>query len=197
MWGLVHYGNPADYTWDVVTGVSAGAINTGAVMMFAPGDEIAMTEYLSDTWRSIDSPDIWLPRPGGKAGLVYSLFHEPSLLDDSPLVPTLTRIIEPFRETGIQRAFTLAAVDANTGEYVTWNNANTTFDEVPQSCTSSGSIPGAFYPQIMKGYVLMDGGTMWNINIDSGIQYCLDQGFTQEQIVLDLMICGTEPNLNE
>jgi len=91
----------------------------------------------------------------------------------------------------------LAAVDANTGEYVTWNNENTTFDEVTQSCTSSGSIPGAFYPQVMKGYVLMDGGTMWNINIDSGIQYCLDQGYTQDQIILDILICGTEPSLNE
>lgn len=197
LWGLVNYGNPADYQWDVVTGVSAGAINSGAIIMFAPGDEIAMTQYLSDTWRSIDSADIWLPRGGGKAGLMYSMFNEPSLLDDSPLVPTLTSIIEPFRSTGILRNFALAAVDANTGDYHIWDNSNVTFDTVPQSAASSGSIPGAFFPQQMDGLVLMDGGTMWNINIDSGVQYCLDQGYTQEQIILDMVICGTEPTLNE
>jgi predicted acylesterase/phospholipase RssA len=46
----VHYGNPSDFTWNVVTGVSAGAINTGAVVVFAPGDEVAMTEFLSLSW---------------------------------------------------------------------------------------------------------------------------------------------------
>lgn len=50
IWGLTHYGNPADFAWDVVTGVSAGAINTGAVAVFATGDEVAMTEFLSYNW---------------------------------------------------------------------------------------------------------------------------------------------------
>lgn len=40
MWGLVHYGNPADYTWDVVTGVSAGGINTAATSGWAAGSEV-------------------------------------------------------------------------------------------------------------------------------------------------------------
>jgi len=178
LWGLVNYGNPADYQWDVVTGVSAGAINTGAIVMFAPGDEIAMTQFLSDTWRAIDTQDIYLLRPGGKLGLVYDLFNEPSLLNDAPLVNTLRTIIAPFESTGILRPFTLAAVDANTGEYVTWTEKNTSFEELPQACTSSGSIPGAFFPQEMKGYVLMDGGTMWNANVDSAVNYCLEKGFT-------------------
>lgn len=100
--------------------------------MFAPGDEVNMTQYMSDMWRTIDSPDVWIPRgSGGKANLMYSLFNEPSLLDDSPLIPTLQSIIEPFAATGIQRNFVLAAVDGNTGEYVLWNNENTTFEEVP------------------------------------------------------------------
>jgi predicted acylesterase/phospholipase RssA len=47
LWGLTHYGNPADFAWDVVTGVSAGAINTGAIVVFATGDEVAMSEFLS------------------------------------------------------------------------------------------------------------------------------------------------------
>ena len=59
IWGLTHYGDPADFAWDVVTGVSAGAINTGSTMVFATGDEIAMTEMLSDSWANLSSPDIW------------------------------------------------------------------------------------------------------------------------------------------
>ena len=60
MWGLIHYGDPANFTWDVVTGVSAGAINTAAISVFAAGDDVAMTEYLSDTWAGVTSNDeIW------------------------------------------------------------------------------------------------------------------------------------------
>ena len=50
IWGLTHYGDPANFAWDVITGVSAGAINTGATAVFATGDEVAMTEYLSEAW---------------------------------------------------------------------------------------------------------------------------------------------------
>lgn len=86
LWGLVHYGNPADFTWDVVTGVSAGAINTGAVVLFAPGDEIAMTQFLSDTWASLTTSDVWIPRPGGYLGVPYAFFKDASILNDAPLV---------------------------------------------------------------------------------------------------------------
>ena len=40
IWGLTHYGDPADYTWDVVSGVSAGAINTGGIATWATGTEV-------------------------------------------------------------------------------------------------------------------------------------------------------------
>lgn len=86
IWGLTHYGNPADFTWDVVTGVSAGAINTGAVVLFKTGDEVAMTEFLSETWQGLTTHDVWVARKGGYPGLAYHMFESPSLLNDDPLV---------------------------------------------------------------------------------------------------------------
>ena len=40
IWGLVHYGNPDDFKWDVVSGVSAGAINSAGIGVWAPGEEV-------------------------------------------------------------------------------------------------------------------------------------------------------------
>ena len=40
IYGLVHYGNPDDYKWDVVSGVSAGAINSAGLGVWAPGEEM-------------------------------------------------------------------------------------------------------------------------------------------------------------
>ena len=52
LWGLLHYGDPTDYAWNVITGVSAGALNTCAAAVFKTGDELAMTEMLSNTWQT-------------------------------------------------------------------------------------------------------------------------------------------------
>ena len=36
----------------------------------------------------------------------------------------------------------------------------------------------------------MDGGTVWNINIVSAIEQCLQKGYAEEDVVLDMYICG-------
>ncbi len=43
MWGLANYGNPEDYYWDVMTGVSAGSINSSGAAGFAAEEVLEMT----------------------------------------------------------------------------------------------------------------------------------------------------------
>ncbi len=38
IYGFMHEGNPDDFQWDVVTGISGGAINTGALLVWAKDD---------------------------------------------------------------------------------------------------------------------------------------------------------------
>ena len=47
-----------------------------------------------------------------------------------------------------------------------------------------------FPPQHYHGYVLMDGGTVWNINVDSAIEQCLDMGYAESDIIIDTMFCS-------
>ena len=39
----------------------------------------------------------------------------------------------------------------------------------------------------------MDGGTVWNINIDSAVQQCLEIVDKEEDIIIDVAICGYDP----
>jgi len=185
VWGLTHYGNPEDYYWDVVSGISAGAINTAATTPFAPEEVVEMTEFMSDSWASLTNDMIWHQNPGTTEEL---LFDSPSFLDDEPAVDFMTSILSPFTE-GIKKRFTIGAVDVGTGQFVTFNQTNTEFSEVPRAAMSSGSIPIAFAPQHFKGHILMDGGTVWNVNIDSAIKQCTDAGFAPEDIILDVLVC--------
>lgn len=89
------------------------------------------------------------------------------------------------------RRVSVGAVDANTGEFVEFNQKNTSYFDFAQAGLSSGSIPGVFPPQHFKGHVLIDGGTVWDVNISSAINQCHDMGATNEEITLDVLVCGT------
>jgi len=48
MWGLVHFGDPEDYHWDVMTGCSAGSINAAGSAAFAPNEVLNNVNFLSE-----------------------------------------------------------------------------------------------------------------------------------------------------
>ena len=50
VWGFLHYGNADDFKWDVVTGVSAGSINTLALAAYEVGDELNASEWMTSLW---------------------------------------------------------------------------------------------------------------------------------------------------
>ena len=50
IYGWMHEGNPDDFQWDVVSGISGGAINTCAMAVWDKVDGLAMSEWLSDEW---------------------------------------------------------------------------------------------------------------------------------------------------
>lgn len=56
LWGFSHYGNPEDFYYDVVTGVSAGAINSAGMAGFAPEEIVQASEFLSETFTQINNP---------------------------------------------------------------------------------------------------------------------------------------------
>ena len=50
LWGLSHMLNNSDAHYDVVSGVSAGALNAAAISMFPPHEAIRMSDGLVDFW---------------------------------------------------------------------------------------------------------------------------------------------------
>lgn len=59
------------------------------------------------------SSEVWVNRPGTYRDL---LFNEPSVLDDTPGLATLNRIV--YDKGVIARRFAVSAVDTNTGDYI-------------------------------------------------------------------------------
>lgn len=140
LWGLTHYGNPEDYYWDVVSGISAGAINTAGIAGWNPEEVVEMTEYLSESWYNIMTTDIWTARPD----YARNILKESSVFDDAPGLQTIKDIMSIKNDFG-KRA-SVSAVDVNSGQFVEFNQKNTIYSDFAQASISSGSIPGVFAP---------------------------------------------------
>jgi len=73
-----------------------------------------------------------------------------------------------------QKMVTLTSTEVNTGTYTEFDQTNIAFNDLPEAAFSSASIPFIFPQHIWKGKgVFMDGGTVYNINLESAIHQCL------------------------
>ena len=170
----MHEGNPQDFAYDVMTGISAGAINTGAMSVWAKEDGLAMSEWLSEMWDSIDNHDIWKFWPDG---IVGALTDEPSFIDDSPMLAFLRNVLQDFPE-GVKRPSSMVGtVDANNAHYQRWFLEDIPQDKIldlgPSAIVSSASIPGVFPPTLYEGAVYVDGGTAMGLDAISAVENCL------------------------
>jgi len=83
IWQLAHSLPPEEVGWDVVSGVSAGAMNTGATSIFAKGDEVKMSEFLVEFWSNITAESMIFKE--WPQGILYGIFKMPGMFDDDPL----------------------------------------------------------------------------------------------------------------
>ena len=144
LWGLANYSsNPEDFYYDVTTGISAGAINAAGIAGFAPEELKESAQFLSDTWAGLHNNDIWQLWQG--EGLIRGCLKEHGCLDDSPALKFLDDTLKQFPE-GYKRRITVASGDANTGDFITFDQTTMPFADLHQAALASGSIPGAFPP---------------------------------------------------
>ena len=178
--------HPSKYAYDVVTGVSVGAINSFAVGVWRIGTEEKMVEWLSHLWASITSETIykdWWP-----LGLVTGITSKTGVYDFAPGTEFLTEVFKEFNNE-IKRKMAVSCVDVVTGNYVVFYENST---NVVEAVVSSAAMPFVF-PNVKwpGGVVCMDGGTVWNTNLPSAVDRCLEIVDDPSQITLDIMVLDT------
>jgi len=119
MWGLAHYGNPEDFYWDVVSGVSAGAINTAGTAGWKPEEVVEMTEYLSDKWYNLTTEDVWVVKPWVTNKHYWEVMNENSVYDDTSALATMKDIMSA--KTEFARRVSVGCTDLNSGHFHEWN----------------------------------------------------------------------------
>ena len=185
MWGMLNFGTPADFEWDVVTGVSAGSINTIFTAPYALGDELNMVQGLSDAWKNLHTSDVWVDWTLGK---VWGATAKSGAVDNSPLLAFLKNVLAPYTE--YKRRVTVASVNVNTGVYTEFTQKTLAFADLPDASVSSASIPFVFPPHTWSYGTFMDGGTVYNVDLEGAIAQCKDLVDDESKIIIDVLFCG-------
>jgi len=143
VWGLLHYGNPEYYEWDVFTGVSAGSINAAMFSVWPKGKEVEMSENVSYMCTLTTFADVVANWPGLLPGPIEGLIHHAGLFDNSPMTDYLNDYFGNF--TQIEKKVVLSAVDVESGEYTRFDESMG-IENLGTIVRASSSIPVAFPP---------------------------------------------------
>lgn len=139
--------------WDIVAGVSVGAVNAMQMAMYAPMQQAAGAAKLEQFWYEIEgNQSIYCEWFGG---LIAAITGRGSLHDTSPLERFLRQRFNPVALAASGVRLRVGATSLRTGRY----RAATELDhDVVRWVMASSAFPAAFTPIAIDGDVWIDGG---------------------------------------
>lgn len=150
--------------YDIMSGVSAGAINVAFLAQYPSGAEQEASAKLVELWGKLNTKDIykrWFP-----FGRLHGLW-KPSLYDSSPLSDLIRTNIDlnKIRKNG--KHVTVGTVSITSGKYTIFDQ---TSDHFIDSIIASASFPGFLTPVYFLGQLWTDGGVKEQSSIMKAIE---------------------------
>ena len=185
--GLAYLSN--DTQWDVISGISVGAINGAGMSIFAKGQEKEASEFLISKWRNMTGTGSvyknWKPY-----GIITGFLSKSGILSTEPLKDLMNEILA--ENVTIKREFIVGATNLRTGNYDTFDFKSLSRNEYVAAVLSSASLPFLFPNTNLKKNFYADGGIKFSLDVTSSIQKCRDLGFADDDIIVDVILCSNK-----
>ena len=180
LWTLVNMLDPAEVAYDMISGISTGALNTGAMVQFPQGQEKPMADFLVNTWLTIGGREnVFKDWPGG---ITQGLLFMRGIYDTSPLV----NMMKEKLTNGIQRKFSIGTTNFDTGLFETFDESVGN-DGLIEAIMCSASPPFVFPYRVVNGVTYADGGCLINLDVFSAVNRCYEMTKDYSEIVVDLL----------
>lgn len=162
-----------DIKYDILCGVSVGAINASYLSQFKNEDNNKASIQLANLWRNLRTSNVhkrWFPF-GRLHGLVESSFY-----NSVPLRSVIESNYNPEMTNQSGKTLLVGSVSLNTGKYRLFNNLENMVDAI----LASSSFPAFLAPSYIDDQWWTDGGVR---NI-TPVEAAINSGATEIHIVM-------------
>lgn len=161
-------------SYDILCGVSVGALNASFLAMFGEGQEGVSYKELRSLWGGIDTSKIYRKWP--VFGELAALW-KPSVYDSAPLQSLVRTRLDTVRVLAAGKKLRVGAVDLASGEYRVFGED---YRHLKEAVLASSAFPAMFLPVWLEGSRWTDGG----VRTVTPIQAAVDLGATEIDVVL-------------
>ena len=131
---------PIDIAYDVIAGVSIGAINAALFSIYKRGDEKEAIQNLLNLWQTKSVIDFWRP---WETFSYLAMLWKPSLVDNTKMINAM---IDEMVGRKFEKMINIISVDLNTGDIIIFDES-TPVEKQPFVMVATSSIPGVFPPE--------------------------------------------------
>lgn len=139
--------------YDIICGVSVGAINAAYIAQFALGEEVQAANDMRDLWLNINTKDIykrWFP-----FGRWHALW-QPSFYNSQPMTDLITKSISHERILKSKKRVSVGAVSLSSGKYTIFGEGHPDFIK---AVIASAAFPVMLSPIKIGNQLWSDGGS--------------------------------------
>lgn len=168
--------NDLGLRYDILCGVSVGALNCGFLSMFRNDEKRDGLDKLIEIWENISTPKVykrWFP-----FGRAHSLW-EKSLYNSQPLIDLVRRDLHLDKVRSSGKLVGVGAVSLSTGKYRTFTQDDDSFVD---GVLASSSFPAFLKPILIEGELYTDGGVKEVTPLKQAIDFGAD--------AVDVIMCS-------
>ena len=178
--GLTQSHTAAEVAYSAVSGVSGGGVNAAILGSYAVGSESAAAQRMLQFWQNSTQTKLYHDWVGG---WIQGLTVEPGLYNNKPLHGFLTT---ELADIGPMQRFTdVGLTNVLTGAFV--DNTATLDTNLTDVMFASFAYAGFFPPAESMGNTWFDGAVIWDLDIFSAVNKCLET-HVQAEVVVDVLL---------
>lgn len=152
------------YKYDLLCGVSVGALNSAILSMHEIGQEKAAAQALTNIWQNISDEKIFKEHlPFGR----LMSFWRSSVVNSTPLHNLIDSKYDPVKTINAKRKLIVGAVSLTTGAYTEFTEEDAL---IKQAIKASSAYPVFFTPVRFNNQVWSDGGIRTITPIEAAIR---------------------------
>lgn len=168
--------------YDIICGVSVGAINGAFISQFPDNEEQLSSETLKNMWLQLDNSKIYKRwKPFGRLHAIW----KNSFYDSSPLSDLIKSNIKIDKIRSSGKKISVGTVSLSSGKYTIFDQSSEYFIE---AVIASASFPGMLEPVNFMGQLWSDGG----IKEISPLQKAVEMGAD----IIDVIITSPKTRVN-